>query len=61
LKKNLKKNQAVAATAARMTEASICIATWHTDQGDLQTLKHILEQHELEGIPRWDKDKKAKQ
>ena len=23
----------------------------HTDQGDLQTLKHILDQHELEGVP----------
>ena len=32
----------------------------HTDQGDLQTLKHVLDQHELEGIPRWDKAKKAK-
>jgi hypothetical protein len=32
----------------------------HTDQGDLQTLKNILDQHELEGAPRWDKDKRAK-
>ncbi len=32
----------------------------HTDQGDLQTLKQILDQHELEGVPRWDKDKRAK-
>ena len=32
----------------------------HTDQGDLQTLKNILDQHELEGIPRWNKDKRAK-
>jgi hypothetical protein len=33
----------------------------HTDQGDLQTLKHILDQHELEGVPPWDKDKRAKE
>lgn len=32
----------------------------HTDQGDLQTLKHILDQHEQEGVPPWDKDKRAK-
>jgi hypothetical protein len=32
----------------------------HTDQGDLQTLKQILDQHELEGVPRWDKNKRAK-
>jgi hypothetical protein len=32
----------------------------HTDQGDLQTLKQILDQHELEGVPRRDKDKRAK-
>jgi hypothetical protein len=32
----------------------------HTDQGNLQTLKHILDQHELEGVPSWDKDKRAK-
>ena len=32
----------------------------HTDQGDLQTLKNILDQHDLEGVPRWDKDKRAK-
>ena len=32
----------------------------HTDQGDLQTLKNILDQHQLEGLPPWDKDKKAK-
>jgi hypothetical protein len=31
----------------------------HTDQGDLQTLKLILDQHELEGVPPWDKDKRA--
>ena len=24
----------------------------HTDQGDLQTLKNILDQHDLEGVPR---------
>ena len=32
----------------------------HTDQGDLQTLKHILDQHELEGVPPWDKGKRTK-
>jgi hypothetical protein len=32
----------------------------HTDQGDLQTLKHILDQHELEDVPPWDKNKRAK-
>ena len=32
----------------------------HTDQGDLQALKNILDQHELEGVPRWDKNKRAK-
>ncbi len=32
----------------------------HTDQGDLQTLKHILDQHELEGVTPWDKDNRAK-
>jgi hypothetical protein len=32
----------------------------HTDQGDLQTSKLILDRHELEGIARWDKAKKAK-
>ena len=32
----------------------------HTDQGDLQTLKNILDQHQLEGVPPWDKDKRAK-
>jgi len=32
----------------------------HTDQGDLQTLKHILDQQEMEGVPPWDKDKRAK-
>ena len=32
----------------------------HTDQADLQTLKNILDQHELEGVPQWDKDKRAK-
>jgi hypothetical protein len=32
----------------------------HTDQGDLQTLKSILDQRELEGVPPWDKDKRAK-
>jgi hypothetical protein len=31
----------------------------HTDQGDLHTLKQILE-HELEGVPPWDKNKRAK-
>ena len=29
----------------------------HTDQGDLQTLKQILDQRELDGVPRWSKDK----
>jgi len=33
----------------------------HTDQADLQTLKNILDQHELEGVPQWDKDKRAKE
>jgi hypothetical protein len=32
----------------------------HTDQGDLETLKHILDKHELEGVPPWDKDNRAK-
>jgi hypothetical protein len=32
----------------------------HTDQADLQTLKNILDQHQLEGVPPWDKDEKAK-
>ena len=32
----------------------------HTDQADLHTLKQILDQHELEGVPPWDKDKRAK-
>jgi hypothetical protein len=32
----------------------------HTDQADLQTLKNILEQHELEGVPRWDRTKLRK-
>ena len=32
----------------------------HTDQADLQILKNILDQHELEGVPRWDKNKRAK-
>jgi hypothetical protein len=32
----------------------------HTDQGDLQTLKNILDQHQLEDVPRWDKGKRAK-
>ncbi len=32
----------------------------HTDQAYLQTLKNILDQHELEGVPPWDKDKRAK-
>ena len=32
----------------------------HTDQGDLQTLKNILDHHDLESVPRWDKDKRAK-
>ncbi len=32
----------------------------HTDQADLQILKNILDQHELEGVPPWDKDKRAK-
>jgi len=32
----------------------------HTDQGDLQALKNILDQHEREGVPRWDKNKRAK-
>ena len=32
----------------------------HTDQADLQTLKNILDQHQLEGVPPWDKDKRAK-
>ena len=32
----------------------------HTDQAQLQTLKWLLDQHELEGVPTWDKDEKAK-
>jgi hypothetical protein len=32
----------------------------HTDQADLHTLKQILDQHELEGVPPWDRDKRAK-
>jgi hypothetical protein len=32
----------------------------HTDQLQLQTLKWLLDQHELEGVPPWDKDEKAK-
>lgn len=32
----------------------------HTDQSDLQALKLILDQHELEGVPPWNKDEKAK-
>ena len=31
----------------------------HTDQGDLQTLKQILDQPSWR-CPRWDKDKRAK-
>lgn len=32
----------------------------HSDQGDLQTLKQILDQRELEGVPPCDKAKRAK-
>ena len=32
----------------------------HTDQAQLQTLKWLLNQHELEGVPPWDKDEKSK-
>jgi hypothetical protein len=33
----------------------------HTDSGDLQTLKNILDQHQLEGVSPWDKDKEPEQ
>jgi hypothetical protein len=32
----------------------------HTELRQLQTLKGLLDQQELEGVPPWDKDKRAK-